>query len=76
MTKEIMNALENVNTLVEMDNAMESLGFQSVFDEVSEDELKNNGSASYLVPDSDDSYINVVFEADGEGIKVIDVEEI
>lgn len=76
MTKEIMQAIENVETLVDLDNAMVGLGFQSIYDEVDETTLKNNGSASYLVPETDSDYINVEFDVDGDIIKITAVEEI
>ena len=92
MTKEIMQAIENVETLVDLDNAMvglgfqttiidmdnkmEELGFQSIFDEVDETTLKNNGSASYLVPGTETDYINVEFDVYGDNIKITAVEEI
>lgn len=76
-TTEIMNKLQGVSTLIDMDNVMEDLGFQSIFDEVDERTLLENGSASYLIPETDYSYINIIFEADRRnGIKVLDVEEI
>lgn len=71
--KELIGAEMN---LVELDNKMESLGFQSIFDEVDETTLKNNGSASYLVPETDSDYINVEFDVDGDIIKITAVEEI
>lgn len=76
MTKEIMQAIENVETLVDLDNAMVGLGFQSIYDEVDETTLKNNGSASYLVPGTETDYINVEFDVDGDIIKITAVEEI
>lgn len=76
MTKEIMQAIENVETLVDLDNAMVGLGFQSIFDEVDETTLKDNGSASYLIPETETNYINVEFDVDGDIIKITAVEEI
>ena len=76
MTKEIMQAIENVETLVDLDNAMVGLGFQSIYDEVDETTLKNNGSASYLIPGTETDYINVEFDVDGDIIKITAVEEI
>lgn len=76
MTKEIMQAIENVETLVDLDNAMVGLGFQSIYDEVDETTLKNNGSASYLVQGTETDYINVEFDVDGDIIKITAVEEI
>lgn len=76
MTKELLNLIGTEMTLVELDNKMESLGFQSIFDEVDETTLKNNGSASYLVPETDSDYINVEFDVDGDIIKITAVEEI
>ena len=76
MTKEIMQAIENVETLVDLDNAMVGLGFQSIYDEVDEPTLKNNGSASYLVPGTETDYINIEFDVDGDIIKITAVEEI
>lgn len=63
-------------TIIELDNKMESFGFQSILDEVDETTLKNNGSASYLVPETDSDYINVEFDVDGDIIKITAVEEI
>lgn len=74
--QEIMQAIENVETLVDLDNAMVGLGFQSIYDEVDETTLKNNGSASYLVPGTETDYINVEFDVDGDIIKITAVEEI
>lgn len=76
MTKEIMQAIENVETLVDLDNAMVGLGFQSIYDEVDETTLKNNGSASYLIPETETNYINIEFDVDGDIIKITAVEEI
>lgn len=76
MTKELLNLIGTEMTLVELDNKMESLGFRSIFDEVDETTLKNNGSASYLVPETDSDYINVEFDVDGDIIKITAVEEI
>ena len=76
MTKEIMQAIENVETLVDLDNAMVGLGFQSIYDEVDETTLKNNGSASYLVPGTETDYINIEFVVDGDNIKITAVEEL
>lgn len=63
-------------TLIELDNKMESYGFQSIFDEVDETTLKNNGSASYLIPGAETDYINVEFDVDGDIIKITAVEKI
>ena len=63
-------------TIIELDNKMESFRFQSILDEVDETTLKNNGSASYLVPETDSDYINVEFDVDGDIIKITAVEEI
>ena len=76
MTKEIMQAIENVETLVDLDNAMVGLGFQSIYDEVDETTLKNNGSASYLVPGTETDYVNIEFDVYGDNIKITAVEEI
>lgn len=76
MTKELLNLIGTEMTLVELDNKIESLGFQSIFDEVDETTLKNNGSASYLVPETDSDYINIEFDVDGDIIKITAVEEI
>ena len=76
MTKEIMQAIENVETLVDLDNAMVGLGFQSIYDEVDETTLKNNGSASYLVPGTETDYVNIEFDVYGDNIKITAVEKI
>lgn len=76
MTKELKNLIGTETTLVELDNKMESYGFQSIFDEVDETTLKNNGSASYLIPGTETDYINVIFDVDGDIIKITAVEEI
>ena len=77
MTKqEIMQAVENMETLVDLDNAMVSLGFQSIYDEVDETTLKNNGSASYLIPGTETDYVNIEFDVDGDIIKITAVEKI
>lgn len=62
--------------LIELDNKMESYGFQSIFDEVDETTLKNNGSASYLIPGTETDYVNIEFDVDGDIIKITAVEEI
>lgn len=71
--KELIGAEMN---LVELDNKMESLGFRSIFDEVDETTLKNNGSASYLIPETETDYVNIEFDVDGDIIKITAVEEI
>ena len=76
MTKELKNLIGTETTLVELDNKMESYGFQSIFDEVDETTLKNNGSASYLIPGTETDYINVIFDVDSDIIKITAVEEI
>ena len=75
------NELKNLNgmelTLIELDNKMEALGFDSIFDEVDESTLKINGSASYQVNEND--FINIEFEVinDDENIvKITNVEEL
>ena len=75
------NELKNLNgmelTLIELDNKMEALGFDSIFDEVDESTLKINGSASYQVNEND--FINIEFEVinDDENIvKITAVDEI
>lgn len=77
MTKELLNLIGTETTIIDMDNKMEELGFQSILDEVDETTLKNNGSASYLIPETDSDYINIVFEIiDNGNIKITAVEEI
>ena len=76
MTKELKNLIGTETTLVELDNKMESYGFQSIFDEVDETTLKNNGSASYLIPGTETDYIHVIFDVDSDIIKITAVEEI
>lgn len=77
MTKELLNLIGTKTTLVELDNKMESLGFQSIFDEVDETTLKSNGSASYLIPETDSDYVNICFDVLSNGdIKIIAVEQI
>lgn len=76
MTKELKNLIGTETTLIGMDNKMESLGFQSIFDEVDETTLKNNGSASYLIPETETDYVNIEFDVDGDIIKITAVEEI
>lgn len=75
------NELKNLNgmelTLIELDNKMEALGFDSIFDEVDESTLKMNGSASYQVNEND--FINIEFEVinDDENIvKITNVDEL
>ena len=75
------NELKNLNgmelTLIELDNKMEALGFDSIFDEVDESTLKMNGSASYQVNEND--FINIEFEVinDDENIvKITNIEEL
>lgn len=75
------NELKNLNgmelTLIELDNKMEALGFDSIFDEVDESTLKMNGSASYQVNEND--FINIEFEVinDDENIvKITAVDEL
>ena len=60
-------------TLVELDNNMEELGYNSIFDEVDETTLKMNGSASY------DDVVNIEFDViDDENniVKITNIEEI
>lgn len=75
------NELKNLNgmelTLIKLDNKMETLGFDSIFDEVDESTLKMNGSASYQVNEND--FINIEFEVinDDENIvKITAVDEL
>lgn len=76
MTKELLNLIGTETTLIEIDNRMESLGFQSIYDEVDETTLKNNGSASYLIPGTETDHVNIEFDVDGDIIKITAVEKI
>lgn len=67
------NLLNEEMTLVELDNNMEALGYNSIFDEVDETTLKMNGSATY------DETINIEFDViDDENniVKITNIEEI
>lgn len=71
--KKLENLLNEEMTLVELDNYMETLGYNSIFDEVDETTLKMNGSASY------DDIINIEFDVIDEEnniIKITNIEEI
>lgn len=67
------NLLNKEITLCELDNYMETLGYNSIFDEVDETTLKINGSATY------DETINIEFDViDDENniVKITNIEEI
>ena len=67
------NLLNRKMTLIELDNEMEALGYNSIFDEVDETTLKINGSATY------DETINIEFDViDDENniVKITNIEEI
>lgn len=67
------NLLNEEMTLVELDNNMEALGYNSIFDEVDETTLKMNGSASY------DDIINIEFDVIDEEnniVKITNIEEL
>lgn len=71
--KNLENLLNEEMTLVELDNNMEALGYNSIFDEVDETTLKINGSATY------DETINIEFDViDDENniVKITNIEEI
>lgn len=83
MTKqEIKTELNGAESLFEIDNVMENIGFSSVFDHNSATDLLNNGSVSYQV--DDENWINIEFnvkelneENPGEStIEITAVEEI
>lgn len=71
--KNLENLLNREMTLVELDNNMEALGYNSIFDEVDETTLKMNSSASY------DDILNIEFDViDDENniVKITNIEEI
>lgn len=71
--KNLENLLNREMKLIELDNEMETLGYNSIFDEVDETTLKMNGSASY------DDVVNIEFDViDDENniVKITNIEEL
>ncbi|UVM84249.1 MAG: hypothetical protein [Bacteriophage sp.] len=74
------NELKNLNgletKLYELDNKIMNLGFYSVYDEVDEETLLENGSATFTSKENNEYMINIEFDIigkDNEGFAIIKV---